>query len=187
MGWTAHHTRQVLATTTPPHPPHLSPTDPTPQSTAPYPRTRAPPTGPRPQPGAIPLPPPDGPDAHARRRAWRWLIAHHQTPTEPAVTARARDATAAHTAKQRRQTRNLEQAATATAIAVAQGPQARQWIADYRAAHHQGPLWRELADAMGWTPHGWQTRQHIMTTLAAHGYLTYHPDVPRSLNTGPTT
>ena len=47
------------------------------------------------------------------------------------------------------------------------------------------PLWRELADAMGWTPLGWNTRQHIMTTLAADGYLTYQPDITRSLNPGP--
>ena len=195
MGWTPHHTRQVLATTTStPPPPPSSPAGPALTSPAPHPDRPLPPepaTAPQPdaatQPGAIPLPPPDSPDAQARRRAWRWLVAHHQTPTEPAVTARARDATAAHTARQRRRARNLEQAATAATIAVAQGPQARQWIADYRATHHQGPLWRELADAMNWTPHGWQSRQHIMTTLAAHGYLTYHPDIPRSLNTGPTT
>ena len=157
MSWTPHHTWQVLAATNPAPPPH---------SASPPPSTATgPPLPPEPlvaeplvadQPGPIPLPPPDGPDAPARRQAWRWLTAHHQTPTERAVTARARDATAAHAARLRRQARSLDQAATAAATAAAiaaqQGPRARQWIADYRAAYHQGPLWRELADAMGWPP-----------------------------------
>ena len=193
MGWTPHHTRQVLAATKPAAPKRSASPPPStatgPAPTGPPPNTLGPPLLPEPlvaaQPGPIPLPPPDEPDARARRRRWHWLTAHHQVPTGRAVTARARDATTAHAAALRRQARSLEQASTAAAIAAAEGPRARQWIADYRAAHHQGPLWRELADAMGWTPLGWNTRQHIMTTLAAHGYLTYHPDIKRSLNAGP--
>jgi hypothetical protein len=183
MGWTAQHTRQVLAATKPATPQH-----PAPPPSAPSTATTPSPTGPAPVaalPGPIPLPLPDSPDAAARRRAWHWLTAHHQVPTERAVTARARDATAARAGAARRQARTLDQAAAVAAIAAEQGPRARQWIADYRAAHHQGPLWRELADAMGWTPLGWKTRQDIMAVLAAGGYLIYQADITRSLHPGP--
>ena len=194
MGWTPHHTRQVLAATKPAEPTPSAPPPPPPSSST---ATGPSPTGPatnavgRPLspeplvPGPIPLPPPDSPDARARRRAWRWLTTHHQIPTERAVTARVQTAAAARAGAARRRARSLEQAATATAIAAADGPRARHWIADYRATHHQGPLWRELAEAMGWTSLASKTRQRLMTILAADGYLTYHPDMTRSLNTGP--
>ena len=202
MGWSAHHARQVLASVTaaaakrpapPPSPPSTTP-GPAPTPPPPTPIDRPPPPEPSPpaQPGAIPYPaaddtddPDDDPDVRARRRAWRWLVAHRQVPTQRAVTARVQTETTARTGAARRRARRREQTAHAAAIAATDGPRVRQWIADYHAAHHQGPLWHELAAAMGWTPLAWNTRQHIMTTLATHGYLTYQPDITRSLTPGP--
>ena len=122
--------------------------------------------------------------------AWEWLVAHGQTPTETAVAGRVRMVQEAKAGMVRRRDKELAARAAAAEAIAADGWRAREWVAGYRAAHGQGPLWRELAEAMGWSATGWsatgwQHRKRIITGLRRAGMLSFDDGTERSLDIGP--
>lgn len=125
--------------------------------------------------GAIPRPA-TGPEG----AAWHVLREHGQVPTAVAVAGQVAQTAQARAARQRKQAAGRRPIA-ATDVAARDAERVREWVGDYRTEHGVGPLWRELADAMGWTPYGYSARRRIIAELQRHGDLVSTPE-PRSLN-----
>lgn len=125
--------------------------------------------------GAIPRPT-TGPE----RAAWHVLRAHGQVPTAVAVAGQVAQTARARTARRRKQAAG-PRPISATDVAARDAEQVRKWVEGYRSEHGVGPLWRELADAMGWTPFGYSARRRIIAELQRRGDLVSTTE-PRSLD-----
>ena len=121
----------------------------------------------------------------SRRAAWDWLVSRGDTPTCAALNARLAEVYAASEADRQRKQRARQTYLEAKQTAEVDGPRARAFIADYRRTHGRGPVWRELAEALGRAPDNWPQQGNVMYAMRAAGHLSYKNGVERSLDVPP--